>query len=176
MRLHQLFCLVEAMQQQFARAPVWPRGLYYVLRNLQRMFPGQEIVVVENGCPEREDGLTREAYLRRHVAQVLKARQRGVNVGGYLCWSITTTPEWGLDGDAACDFGLYHIDLERDAELRRQPTPSAEEYRRIIEWAGTVERKTGVVSPRAARAKVAALVHGGRERLPERELSGRPQE
>lgn len=133
LRLDRVISLLGAMQQQFERAPVWSKGLYRALRYLQRLFPGQDILIAENGCPEREDGLDRLNYIQRHVGEVLRACRHGVPVIGYLCWSITTCREWGLRNTPACDFGLYHVDLENDPELTRQPTPTGEGFRQLIQ-------------------------------------------
>jgi beta-glucosidase/6-phospho-beta-glucosidase/beta-galactosidase len=37
---------------------------------------------------------------------------------------------------AASDFGLFHIDLDGDPELKRVPTPSSELYKKIINEEG----------------------------------------
>lgn len=133
MRLDRVLELLGAMQQQFARAPVWSKGLYRALRTLQKQFPGQDILIAENGCPEREDGIDRLTYIQRHVGEVIRACRHGVPVVGYLCWSITTCREWGLPDQPGCDFGLYHVDLENDPELRREPTDASRGFRELIE-------------------------------------------
>jgi beta-glucosidase/6-phospho-beta-glucosidase/beta-galactosidase len=52
-------------------------------------------------------------------------------------WSITSNREWGLPQTPASDFGLYYVDMQHDPDLKRQSTPSAEAYRKLIEqrWA-----------------------------------------
>ncbi len=92
------------------------------------MFPGQEILIIENGCVAEADGIDRATYLRQHVAQVERARDEGLPVSTYICWSITTNREWGLALSPASDFGLYRIDLDGDLRLARIPTPSAAAY------------------------------------------------
>jgi beta-glucosidase/6-phospho-beta-glucosidase/beta-galactosidase len=74
----------------------------------------------------------RAEYLRRHIRQVQRAVRDGVNVAGYVCWSITTNHEWGFPHTAQTDFGLFAIDLDGDPELRRVRTPDAELYAQII--------------------------------------------
>lgn len=133
LRVDLVVRLAGAMQQQFDRAPVWSKGLYRALRYLQRLFPGQEILIAENGCPERQDGLERLTYIQRHVGEVVRACRHGVPVIGYVCWSITTCREWGLPDQPNCDFGLYHIDLDGDPDLTRHATPAAEGFRKLIE-------------------------------------------
>ena len=79
-----------------------------------------------------------------------QAVAKGVDVAAYVCWSITTNREWGLPTGPGTDFGLYHVDLDNDPELRRQPTPAAETYRRLI--AASPTRAARPTSPgRAAR-------------------------
>jgi beta-glucosidase/6-phospho-beta-glucosidase/beta-galactosidase len=53
-------------------------------------------------------------------------------VHGYICWSLTSNREWGLPFGPASDFGLFHIDLDHDPQLKRVSTPSAELYKQII--------------------------------------------
>ena len=89
-------------------------------------------MIVENGSVTTADGVSRAVYLEQHVKVVEKAIADGVDVAAYICWSITSNREWGLPFGPGTDFGLYHVDLDNDAELRRQPTPAAETYRRLI--------------------------------------------
>jgi ABC-type amino acid transport substrate-binding protein len=131
-RLHRLHQLMDAAAGHFDQAPVYPRGLYQVLKQASIMFPGMPVVVVENGCVEKADGMDRATYLRLHLAELERAARDGINVGGYVWWSITTNREWGRPSDAATDFGLYHIDLDADAHRRRVSTPAADAYRELI--------------------------------------------
>jgi beta-glucosidase/6-phospho-beta-glucosidase/beta-galactosidase len=128
--------LVDVLERHYDRAPIWPGGLYGALRHFQGMFPDKPLFVIENGfagLPHRPD---RARYLRDHIRQVQKARQDGVNVIGYLAWSLTTNREWGLLVGPSADFGLYHIDLDGDPALTRRPTPATEAYAAIIRHRG----------------------------------------
>jgi beta-glucosidase/6-phospho-beta-glucosidase/beta-galactosidase/ABC-type amino acid transport substrate-binding protein len=128
LRLYRLRQLLDALAGDYEHAPVWPGALYGLLRRLASLFPGLPILVVENGSVERASGVDRETYLRRHVAQVRRALRRGVPALGYLCWSITSNREWGLPFRGSSDFGLFHIELDTDPDLRRTPTASAKAY------------------------------------------------
>ena len=128
LHLPRVFQLLDTLQRRFDRAPVWPRGLYNALRNVDRLFPGMEVLILENGTPTCVDGCSREEYVRRHLREVVRARNHGVNVTAYHYWCLTSTCEWGLD----CDFGLFHVDLARDPALKRVPTAGARAYREII--------------------------------------------
>ena len=100
---------------------------------MHRWFPDKEILIIENGCIEKADNLTREEYLRAHIREVTRARAMGIPVAGYICWSITSNREWGLAFGPDSDFGLYYIDLDHDPELKRVPTPSGEMFKRVIQ-------------------------------------------
>lgn len=130
--LNRLYELSEAAAGVFDQAPVWPGALYSMMRYLHRLFPGQPQLLIENGCVVNADGIDRDTYLRRHLAEVARARRRGVNLVGYVCWAITTNREWGLSLGPGNDFGLYRIDLDGDPDLVRQPTPSVDVYRELI--------------------------------------------
>ncbi len=114
-------------------APVWPGVLRAILKEAQQRFPGKPIIVVENGCVTSADGFTRAKYLDAHLKEVLQAYGDGVPIDAYLCWSITSNREWGLPFDDNSDFGLYHIDLDRDPDLKRVPTEAAARYAQIIQ-------------------------------------------
>lgn len=131
-RLGQFRLLEEAAHGRFLKAPVWPRGLYHALRRFHRWFPGQELFIVENGSVPEASGISRTTYLKLHVAEVVRALRKGVPVKGYNFWSITSNREWGHPFDPNTDFGLYFVDLDKDPELKRVPTPEVEIYRKII--------------------------------------------
>jgi beta-glucosidase/6-phospho-beta-glucosidase/beta-galactosidase/ABC-type amino acid transport substrate-binding protein len=128
----QLKRLSAAAECRYGSAPVWPGVLRTILRNAQKRFPDKPIVVIENGCVTSADGFPRAKYLEAHISEVLQARESGVPIVAYLCWSITSNREWGLPFDDNSDFGLYHIDLDRDPELKRLPTDASARYAQII--------------------------------------------
>jgi beta-glucosidase/6-phospho-beta-glucosidase/beta-galactosidase/ABC-type amino acid transport substrate-binding protein len=134
--LHRIQELLSAMHGYYDQAPVWPGELYKTLRYHARLFPGKEVLIIENGCVDAADGYDRARYIECHVQEVQRAYQSGVKVLGYDCWSITSNREWGLPFNRGSDFGLYHIDLDNDPELKRVPTPAVEVYKRIIEQRG----------------------------------------
>jgi beta-glucosidase/6-phospho-beta-glucosidase/beta-galactosidase len=94
------------------------------------------LLIAENGSVDVADGIDRATYIRQHIEQVQRAVRDGVNVVGYICWSITSNREWGHPFDKSSDFGLYHIELDKDPDLKREPTPSAAVYKEIIAQRG----------------------------------------
>jgi len=131
-QLHGIQRLLDAGMGRFDRAPVWPAALGDMLGRYSKLFPHRPIVIVENGCVDVADGVQRAEYLEQHVHEVQQAVANGVNVAAYICWSITSNREWGLPFRPGTDFGLYHVDLDGDPELRRQETAAARAYRGLI--------------------------------------------
>lgn len=112
---------------------IYPEGLYRALRlageyaTLQggRRIP---IIVTENGMDDR-GGLRRGEYLIQHLAAVHRAIESGVDVRGYIHWTLMDNFEWA-EGYAP-RFGLYYIDRENG--LARVETPAVPIYRGVIE-------------------------------------------
>ena len=103
---------------------VYPQGIYESLRLLNRYkLP---LIVTENGVADRNDRL-RSDFLREHVAYVMKARNEGIPVFGYLHWSLTDNFEWALG--LGPRFGFLEMNYET---LTRSPRPSFWAYRDLI--------------------------------------------
>jgi beta-glucosidase/6-phospho-beta-glucosidase/beta-galactosidase/ABC-type amino acid transport substrate-binding protein len=124
--------LTAASDFHYSNAPVWPDALRMILLEAAREFPGKPIIVVENGCVVKAADVGRPDYLTEHVNQVRKAVALGAPVDTYICWSITSNREWGLPFDDGSDFGLYHIELDTDPELKRIATDSSRRYASLI--------------------------------------------
>ena len=131
--LHEVGRLLNVLERRYHTAPIWAGGLYDSLKYLQGMFPKLPVFVIENGVPGIPMSVNRARYFRDHVRELQRARADGVNVIGYLAWSLTTNHEWGLPHGPDADFGLYHIDLVNDPSLRRRSTPASVTYRAIVQ-------------------------------------------
>ena len=125
--------LSAAAECHYAMAPVWPGVLDGLISEAEEQFPGKPIMIIENGCVTSADGFSRAKYLKAHIAQVERAWRRGAPIIAYLCWSITSNREWGLPFDDNSDFGLFHVDLDHDAGLRRAATDSSVAFRELID-------------------------------------------
>ena len=130
--LNRINALIESGSGHFDHAPVHAEALYNHLKRLTRLFPKLPIMIIENGSVAVADGIDRATYLNQHTTQVKRALKDGIDVAGYICWSITSNREWGLPFGPGNDFGLYHIDLDTDPELKRTPTPAVAAYKAII--------------------------------------------
>ena len=109
-------------------------GLYSVLHTIQRDYH-IPIYITENGAavddyvsPEREvNDLERIEYLWDHIAVVERAIQEGVDVRGYVVWSLMDNFEWTFGYSKR--FGLVHIDY---ASQTRTPKKSFHWYKELI--------------------------------------------
>lgn len=84
---------------------VYPKGLYEVITNFSRY--NLPIMITENGIGTTDDKF-RQRYIRSHLIQLSRALSSGVNVIGYLHWSLLDNYEWA-DGYAK-RFGLIGVD------------------------------------------------------------------
>lgn len=93
-----------------------PEGLFEGLERLHSYGRFPSIVVTENGTaiPDELEGdrvydQRRIDYLRRHLAQVLRAKQAGIPVDGYFVWSLLDNFEWA-EGYVP-RFGIVYVDF-----------------------------------------------------------------
>ena len=109
---------------------LYPEGLYTFLKRFSKY--GWPIYILENGTPDAT-GERRPAYLRAHFYALQKASDEGVDVRGYIHWSLTDNFEWA-EGFAP-RFGLFSIDYADPAKTR-VPTQAVETFRDIARNAG----------------------------------------
>ncbi|MFN0064579.1 MAG: glycoside hydrolase family 1 protein, partial [Myxococcaceae bacterium] len=84
----------------------YPEGFGQMLDEVRRY--NLPVWITENGIDDRT-GERRPQYLHQHWKEVSQALSRGVDVRGYLYWSLLDNFEW-LDGWGP-RFGLYHVDF-----------------------------------------------------------------
>jgi beta-glucosidase len=96
---------------------IYPEGLYRVL--VRYGGYGWPLFVTENGVADGRDE-TRSDFIRAHVYALDRARAEGVDVIGYLYWSLTDNFEWSYGYRGR--FGLFTIDFAHDPDLTRTPT------------------------------------------------------
>ena len=97
---------------------IYPAGLYHVLRRVGRF--GKPVVITENGIADADDR-HRAAYIVSHLREVHRAIADGVDVRGYMHWTLLDNFEWAEGFTQR--FGL----ATRDRQLR----PSAQVYAAI---------------------------------------------
>ncbi|MFI2372626.1 GH1 family beta-glucosidase [Streptomyces sp. NPDC018833] len=110
--------------------PVVPDGLREVLVSLKDRYGDRlpPVVVTENGCSyDGLDDRRRIAFLDAHLRSLSDAVTAGVDVRGYIAWSLTDNIEWA-EGTSQ-RFGLVHVDYDT---LQRTPKASYGWYRDTI--------------------------------------------
>ncbi|XP_046973166.1 myrosinase 1-like [Vanessa cardui] len=110
-----------------------PNSIYNSLTHLHNKFKNRKFYITENGwstLPESdlidEDRIT---YYRSALNSVLDAIEAGVDVKGYMAWSLMDNFEW-MEGYTE-RFGLYHVNFD-DPERTRTPRKSAFVYKEIL--------------------------------------------
>ncbi|MBH0131336.1 GH1 family beta-glucosidase [Salinibacterium sp. NK8237] len=94
-----------------------PDGLEELLVSLSEQFPEMPLIITENGAAFEDtvvDGAVHDAervdYLRRHFTAAHRAIERGVDLRGYLVWSLLDNFEWGYGYSKR--FGIVYVDYD----------------------------------------------------------------
>jgi beta-glucosidase len=103
---------------------IYPEGLTTVMLELQRY--GLPVLITENGLADAADK-QRSRFLEDHLKALRIAREQGVDIFGYLHWSLTDNFEWAFGSWPK--FGLVEIDY---STLARKPRPSYYVYKDLI--------------------------------------------
>ncbi|XP_049836420.1 myrosinase 1-like [Schistocerca gregaria] len=104
---------------------VVPWGFRKLLNWMSNEYPGYPIVVTENGYGDwgELDDQRRIDYYGSYLAELLKAiNEDGVNILGYMAWSIMDNLEWASGYELR--FGIYRVDFN-STDLARIPKASA---------------------------------------------------
>ncbi len=102
---------------------IYPEGIYKLLLNFKRF--NRPIYITENGIADVTDQ-KRAKFIKDHLYWIWKAIQDGVDVKGYLYWSLLDNFEWAYGFKPR--FGLVEVDFNT---LERHIRPSAHEYAKI---------------------------------------------
>jgi hypothetical protein len=93
------------------------------------------ILITENGMAEAVDK-HRASYIIAHLQQEQRARREGVDVMGYLHWSIVANYEWAYQYEDRARFGLFWVNravLETpDGSFPRHITEGARAMQAVI--------------------------------------------
>ncbi|MGK5683903.1 glycoside hydrolase family 1 protein [Actinoplanes sp. URMC 104] len=108
-----------------------PQAVGASVRRVAEVLPGTPILVTENGLATTDDD-ERITFTAEVLRGLHAAVHDGVDVRGYLHWSLLDNFEW-FSGYAVT-FGLIGVDR---ATFARTPKPS-------LEWLGQVARRNGV--------------------------------
>jgi beta-glucosidase len=113
---------------------IYPEGLTELLVRLDRDYEVPPLFVTENGGAFKdviESGRVhdhrRSAYISQHIAAVAEAKRQGVNMAGYMVWSLLDNFEWASGYEKR--FGIVHVDY---ATQKRTLKDSALWYRDFL--------------------------------------------
>lgn len=123
-----------------------PEGLHFFCKYYSEDLNDRPILIAENGmalrrtpnnsvATHRSDQLRRSEFLKLHIQQVMRLRQEGVPLLGYMHWSLTDNYEWG---SYTPRFGLFSLDFtsgtDRLVEDHLGDRPS-ETYAQLVQQA-----------------------------------------
>lgn len=100
---------------------VHPEGIYRILKQFSA-YPIKELIVTENGAAfhdrvegNRVDDKRRLQYIQSYLGEVLRAKQEGVNIGGYFVWTLMDNFEWRAGFRSR--FGIVHTDFVHQTRI-----------------------------------------------------------
>ncbi|MFA5203350.1 MAG: family 1 glycosylhydrolase [Lentisphaeria bacterium] len=116
---------LRMIDMDFYLEEMYPEGTTAMLER----FNDKPVVITENGC-SCDDDRFRIVYLSLYLSAIHDAIQRGVDVSGYLYWSLMDNYEWSSFKPR---FGLVHVDFKT---FKRTPKPSASFFKELIDANG----------------------------------------
>jgi beta-glucosidase len=122
-----------------------PEGLTTILRRISRDYPDVPLIVTENGAAfedvarnGRVADPARISYLDGHIHAAYQALRSGVDLRGYLVWSLLDNFEWAYG--YAKRFGMVYVDYTSQQRLLKD---SALWYREVIRRGGPPTARYG---------------------------------
>lgn len=100
---------------------VHPEGMYRILKQFSA-YPIKELIVTENGAAFHDrvevnqvHDKRRLQYIQSYLGEVLRAKQEGVNIGGYFVWTLMDNFEWRAGFRSR--FGLVYTDFVKQTRI-----------------------------------------------------------
>ena len=107
--------------------PIYPESLLYLLLQLKRY--NLPIFIMENGI-STDDDLKRWDFILRHLETIAQAIEKGIDIRGYLYWSLLDNFEW--EKGFKPRFGLIEMDYQN---FKRTVRESAKKLSRVCKTA-----------------------------------------
>lgn len=96
---------------------IYPDGLQEVCDLLQHEYDVPPLYITENGAAFRDKRVgdsvrdpDRVSYIQRHLEVISNMIESGVDVRGYICWTLLDNFEWAEGYSKR--FGLVHVDFD----------------------------------------------------------------
>ena len=113
------------LKKNFLGWDIYPEGLAQVLLSLKKY--NLPVIIAENGICTDDDH-ERWEYIQSHLKNVHLAMEQGVNVIGYLYWSLMDNFEWAQG--FAPRFGLIDINYNT---YQRTVRESAKKFAKVCQ-------------------------------------------
>jgi len=130
---------------------IYPEGLTQLLVRLHRDYTLPPIYLTENGAAFKDqiiDGKVHDSqrvdFISRHINAVGDAMLQGVDVRGYMVWSLLDNFEWASGYEKR--FGIIHVDY---ATQKRTLKDSALWYREFLRDINSVRKQRALLIRRA---------------------------
>ncbi|HCI05546.1 MAG: Beta-glucosidase A [Parcubacteria group bacterium GW2011_GWC1_45_9] len=105
---------------------IYPKGVYYVSKKAFQKYK-KPLMITENGLADKKD-LKRGKFLQDHIFWLNQSFQEGVQIIGYLHWSLMDNFEWSMGKNPR--FGLLETDYKN---MTPKPRKSFWLYKKLIE-------------------------------------------
>lgn len=97
---------------------IYPRGIYELLTRIKKDYGDLPLYVTENGMAAKDNNISenyvedddRLEYLKTHLEMCKKAIDEGVNLKGYMYWSLLDNFEWASGYSKR--FGIIRVDYK----------------------------------------------------------------
>lgn len=96
---------------------VYPEGMYKIIKQFSQYKQIKKFYITENGAAFKDvmnngaiNDTQRTQYIKDYLKQVLRAKNEGINVGGYFVWSFMDNFEWAEGFNPR--FGLVNVDFK----------------------------------------------------------------
>lgn len=100
----------------------YPESIYETLKRFSAYNGVKKIYITENGCAlqdqvvdNRVHDIQRINYFKAYIEQILRAKKEGINVGGYLCWTLLDNFEWREGYKPR--YGLVYVDFNTQQRI-----------------------------------------------------------
>lgn len=110
---------------------IHPPGIYHMLKEMNKEYPGKEIFISEFGFSDNND-IRRPYWILETVRHVIEALEHNIPVKGMLLWTLVNNFEWNLG--VSQKFGLFD---EKDLNKALAPS-SGEAIRGWEAWQAAV--------------------------------------
>ncbi|MEP6746086.1 MAG: GH1 family beta-glucosidase [Bacteroidota bacterium] len=102
-----------------------PEGFYNILKKFWNYGAVKEIIVTESGAAFTDKIINgqvmdtqRILYHQQYLRALLTAKKEGINIKGYMAWTLTDNFEWAEGYNAR--FGLVHVDFKTQLRTVKQ--------------------------------------------------------